>query len=207
MPDITSIPDSELTQYHLQSLPDDQLHAAYQSAPAGGIVGAVENLWNNPPAGPSIVGAVKSAVQAFKTPGEAAQGKFAAPAPETPGMVSDEDVARAQLAAGNEADAASNMANNVALPDIPGIAKPTAAVPTADDLYAAGRQAYKAIKGLGVTINPQPVADLAHSLESELTENGFTDRNVPETYGVREKRCKSRLRRNQIRLVRYSKTV
>ncbi len=165
-----------------QFVPSDA-HAASNSGT--GIVSGLERLWNNPPTGPSLVGAIKSAVDAFKTPGEAMQGKFSAPAPQTPGMMSEQDAYRANLANQGEVPAALNMAANIALPSVGGVAVPAkASVPTADDLYAAGRQAYNSIKQLGVTIKPQPIADLAHSLENELTQNGFTDRNVPETYSV-----------------------
>ncbi len=60
----------------------------------------------------------------------------------------------------------------------------TVAVPTADDLRAAARANYQQVRQMGVKIDPQPVANLATKIESDLTDRGLTARNVPETYGV-----------------------
>lgn len=56
--------------------------------------------------------------------------------------------------------------------------------PTAEALYQAGRNQYKQIKNLGVEIDPVPIGHLMDSVENDLTQDGLTARNVPETYGV-----------------------
>ena len=56
--------------------------------------------------------------------------------------------------------------------------------PTAEALYQAGRNQYKQIKKLGVEIDPVPISHLMDSVENDLTQDGLTARNVPETYGV-----------------------
>lgn len=56
--------------------------------------------------------------------------------------------------------------------------------PLVDDLYDAGRDAYRQVRESGFALKPQPVAALADQVEQSLTAKGLTARNVPETYGV-----------------------
>lgn len=61
---------------------------------------------------------------------------------------------------------------------------PKIPLPSADDLRDAARANYKQVQDMGVTIRPAPVANLSTKIESDLTDKGLTERNVPETYGV-----------------------
>lgn len=56
--------------------------------------------------------------------------------------------------------------------------------PDANALKDAARANYEAARQSGLEINPQPVRDLAVKLETELNKFGFSNRNVPETFGV-----------------------
>jgi hypothetical protein len=58
------------------------------------------------------------------------------------------------------------------------------AAPLAEDLYDAGKTAYRQIKDMDVRLATQPVAKLARSIEARLTDDGLTKTNVPETYAV-----------------------
>lgn len=56
--------------------------------------------------------------------------------------------------------------------------------PTSEEIRDASRQNYADIQNLGVEIRPQPVSQLARRIESDLTDLGLTQRNVPETYEI-----------------------
>ena len=60
----------------------------------------------------------------------------------------------------------------------------TSAAPLIDDLHDAASNAYDQIRQSGFALKPKPVATLADQIEQELTKRGWTERNVPETYGV-----------------------
>lgn len=61
---------------------------------------------------------------------------------------------------------------------------PGVKAPDANALKDAARANYEAARQSGLEINPQPVRDLAVKLETELNKFGFSNRNVPETFGV-----------------------
>lgn len=60
----------------------------------------------------------------------------------------------------------------------------TSPTPLIDDLHDAAGDAYRQIRESGFALKPKPVATLADQIEQELTSRGWTERNVPETYGV-----------------------
>ena len=60
----------------------------------------------------------------------------------------------------------------------------TSPTPLIDDLHDAANDAYKQIRQSGFALKPVPVASLADQIEQDLTKRGWTERNVPETYGV-----------------------
>lgn len=55
---------------------------------------------------------------------------------------------------------------------------------TADEIRDAARQNYQDARATGLELRPQPVAQVARDIETQLTDVGLTARNVPETYGV-----------------------
>lgn len=63
-------------------------------------------------------------------------------------------------------------------------ARGQSAAPLAEDLYDAGRDAYRQIKNMDLRLAPKPVSNLATQIEANLTADGLTRTNVPETYAV-----------------------
>jgi hypothetical protein len=60
----------------------------------------------------------------------------------------------------------------------------TTPAPLVDDLHGAATAAYDKIRQSGFALKPQHVANIADQIEQDLTRRGWTERNVPETYGV-----------------------
>jgi hypothetical protein len=132
-----------------------------------GFVQRVENLWNNPPPGPSIIGAAKSLWDAFKTPGEAMQGKF----------VGDPE---------GEVAAATNMAMNTALPvSTKAITAPAAtAVLNPEDVIQAGAKSFQSPAVKSVLISPGPVQNLSDNILDQLSKAKLNDRLAPQTRAI-----------------------
>jgi hypothetical protein len=65
------------------------------------------------------------------------------------------------------------------------------AAPLAEELFDAGRHQYKQIRDLDLRIKPAPIASLATTIENDLTHQGLTRTNVPETYAVIDRLKKS----------------
>ncbi len=98
------------------SLPD--MAKPKESGPLGTLVRSLlgdtavnklQKAWDQPPAGPSIIGFAKAAYEGATAPARAYQGDFS-PAPEVPGQLSEADVERSRMAREAEADAAGKLA-------------------------------------------------------------------------------------------------
>lgn len=84
---------------------------------------------------------------------------------------------------------AGALAGGVAAAKTLGPAAPKAAVPTADELFAAGSQGYKQARNSGLVVHPDAVSSWATRVEQDLIgpDHGFTggaNGVAPKTFGV-----------------------
>jgi hypothetical protein len=150
---------------HLQGY----LSSDEQSEAPTGFLGKLSKVWENPSDAPiklpvlgtpSPIGMAKSAVQAFKTPKEAAAGTFT-PGTETPGVMTEEDAFRQNQAQDAMIPAAVNMGANVVLP------LPSGPARIATPAFVAARRAAKEI---GPEANAGAVSRMARSFaDDQLT--------------------------------------
>lgn len=129
-----------------------------------------------------------------RTPIDIGQGKFS-PQPETPGVLTEEDVARQRFV---QEELRNRAMTGAALlsPINPAVRSGGAAVagasdlalkrqpPTQKALIATGAKQIDDSANMGVEFQPNVIRDMGAAIESELQQQGFNDKLAPKTFGI-----------------------
>lgn len=125
-----------------------------------------------------IVGAIK---RSFMLPGDVYTGKV------NPNSDQGIDRAAEMALTFNPANPGVTAGDKI----IPGVAKAMKPAkvkpPTAEELFGASDDAYKAARGLGVDYNPAAVAELATKLKQSLEQDGFGSTVAKQTHELLDK--------------------